>query len=238
MILVPVLGAGQVQIRLVSLVSTESELARLGGFLSIEELQRGNRLLDKERRDRFFAGRGILRETLAGYLGEEPQSIRFSEGEFGKLHLSDHVEPDSISFNLSHAGEFLVIALATGCEIGVDLEQVRQDLPFRSMAERYFSAREQEDLFSLPPSEQISAFYRCWTRKEAYLKGTGTGFSQLSNGFDMSLLPDQPAALLAHRGSPGEVGRWSIRDVAMPAGYCAAVAVESAGEIKVCVSPM
>jgi 4'-phosphopantetheinyl transferase len=110
--------------------------------------------------------------------------------------------------------------------VGVDMEKLRSDLPYRAMAERYFSAREQRELFGLPVALQIAAFYRCWTRKEAYLKGTGTGFTQPANGFDVSLLPDQPAALLAHRGLPGETERWSIRDVALPEGYCGAVAVE------------
>lgn len=218
--------AGQVQLRLVSLTWTANQLARLREFLTVEELRRGDRLIDKERRDRFFAGRGMLRELLAGYVGEEPGSIGISEGQFGKLHLSEHPEADPVSFNLSHAGDYLLIAFAIGCEVGVDLEQMRQDLPFRAMAERYFSTREQEELFSLPPGEQIAAFYRCWTRKEAYLKGTGSGFSQPSNGFDVSLLPHHPPALLAHRGSPGETVRWGIDDVAMPKGYCAAVAVE------------
>jgi 4'-phosphopantetheinyl transferase len=229
---IPALGAGKVQLSLISLAGAVERLARLQEYLSPEELQRGNRLLDRDKRDRFLAGRAVLREILAGHLGEDPGSIRLSEGEFGKPHLSDHLEADSITFNVSHTRELLLIAIAAGREVGVDLEQVRQDLSYRTMAERYFSPHEQEDLFSLPASEQIGAFYRCWTRKEAYLKGTGTGFSQPSNGFDMALLPGQPAALLAHRGSPGEVGRWNICDVEVPQGYCAAVAVEGAGEIK------
>lgn len=217
----------QVQLQLTSLALPPCEQARLQSLLTAEEMRRGYRLIDKQRRDRFLAGRGILREMLAGYLGEEPGSIRLSEGEFGKLHLSDHLDGDSISFNVSHAGTYLLIALTAGREIGVDLEQVSHDLSFRPMAKRYFSAREQEDLFSLPPGEQIAAFYRCWTRKEAYLKGTGAGFSQPSNGFDVSLLPDQAPALLAHRGLPGEPARWTIEDVSVPEGYCAAVAVEN-----------
>jgi len=94
------------------------------------------------------------------------------------------------------------------------------------MARRYFSQHEQEDLFTLLPEERLAAFYRCWTRKEAYLKGTGTGFSQPSTSFDVSLLPQQAPALLAHRGSPAEMDRWSICDLPVPEGYCAAIAVE------------
>lgn len=232
--LVPAPRKGQVQLRLVSLAAAVERLSRLQEHLSSEELLRGNRLLDQERRQRFFAGRGMLREMLSGYLGEHPAGIRLSEGEFGKLHLSDHLEGDSLTFNLSHAGDLLLIAFAAGREVGVDLEQLRQDLPYRAMAERYFSGREQEELFGLPGSEQLGAFYRCWTRKEAYLKGTGTGFSQPSNGFDMALLPGQPAVLLAHRYLPAEVGRWSISDLEVPEGYCAAVAVEGEVKISVC----
>jgi 4'-phosphopantetheinyl transferase len=225
---------GQLHMHLVSLPCTAGELARLQGFLTPDELERSNRLIDRERRDRAVAGRGMVRELLSGYLGEEPGSIRLSEGEFGKLHLSDHLEFDSISFNLSHAGSHLLLAVSAGCEVGVDMELVRQDLPYRAMAERYFSPREQKELFSLPPAAQLAAFYRCWTRKEAYLKGTGTGFSQPSNGFDVSVLPQHPPALLAHRSLPGETGRWIIRDIDMPQGYCAAVAVETVTpEVKI-----
>ena len=229
----PAPATGQVQLHLVTLDCTAGELARLRGFLTADELLRCDRLIDRERRERAVAGRGLVREMLAGYLGEEPEQLRLSEGEFGKLHLSDHLEADSISFNLSHAGNRLLFAVCVGFEVGVDMEQVRQDLQYRAMAERYFSAREQQELFSLPVPDQLAAFYRCWTRKEAYLKGTGSGFSQPANGFDVSLLPRHPPALLAHGTSPGEAARWSIRDVAMPAGYCAAVAVDTVNpEVK------
>jgi 4'-phosphopantetheinyl transferase len=226
MILVAPPAAGKVHLRLVSLATAANELARLQGFLGAEELQRGNRLRDKGRRDRFYAGRGMLREMLAGYLGEEPGSIRISEGEFGKPHLSDHLGTESLSFNLSHADDLLLVAFAAAREIGVDLERVREDLPFRAMAERYFSRHEQEELFGLPLELQLAAFYRCWTRKEAYLKGAGSGFSQPSNSFDVSLRPGHPPALLAHRPSPGEIARWSIQDIVLPNGHCAALAIE------------
>jgi 4'-phosphopantetheinyl transferase len=222
----PLPAPGQVHLHMVSLNLPAREIEQLQTLLTGDELQRCNRLIDLKRRDRAIAGRGLLRGMLAGYLGESPEEILLSEGEFGKLHLSDHLEPDSLSFNLAHAGDHLLLAVCLGCEVGVDLELVREDLDFRPMAERYFSEREQRELFSLPRSGQRAAFYRCWTRKEAYLKGTGTGFSQAANAFDVSLLPQHPPGLLGHRGSPAEVERWSIRDIEMPGRYCAAVAVE------------
>lgn len=217
-------AAGEVQVLLLSFCDALQDLDRLRSFLSGEEVRRGGRLLDKRRRDLFFAGRGILRELLAERIGAEPGAVALCEGEYGKPGLVGRAGCNRIGFNLSHAGDHLLFAFAEGREIGVDLEQVRQDLPYPAMAKRYFSEREREELFSLPPEEQIAAFYRCWTRKEAYLKGTGTGFSQPSTAFDVSLLPDQPALLLAHRTLPSEPQNWTLQDLSVPAGYCAALA--------------
>jgi len=216
-----------VRFRLVSLELPEGARERLLSSLSEEELRRGDRLIDRVKAQRFLVGRGVLRQALAGVIGVEPGEIRFGVGEFGKLQLSDQPAGEPVSFNVSHAGSYLLLAIGHGAEVGVDLEEIRQDLDFAPMARRYFSRREQEDLFTLLPEERLAAFYRCWTRKEAYLKGTGTGFSRPSTSFDVSLSPHQPPALLAHRGSPSEPGRWTLCDLPVPKGYCAAIALEN-----------
>jgi 4'-phosphopantetheinyl transferase len=226
MIPVTLLEAGDVQVLLVSFGDALRELGRLRSFLSGEELQRGERLLDQRRRDLFAASRGILREMLGERTGTDPGAVALCDGEYGKPGLAGREASNRISFNLSHAGDYLIYAFAEGGEVGVDLEQVRQDLPYTAMARRYFSEREQEELFSLPLQDQIAGFYRCWTRKEAYLKGTGTGFSHPSTAFDVSLLPDQPPALLAHRMLPSEPRMWDLKDLSVPDGYCAVLAVQ------------
>ena len=227
MIPVPGHEASRLRFRLISLEQPEADRERLLSSLTEEELRRGDRLIDRVKAQRFLVGRGVLRQTLAGVVGVEPGEVRFSEGEFGKPYLSHQPGGEPVSFNVSHAGSYLLLAVGHGAEAGIDLEEVREDLDFAPMARRYFSQREQDDLFTLLPEERLAAFYRCWTRKEAYLKGTGTGFSQPSTSFDVSLSPQQAPALLAHRGSPAEVDRWSICDLPMPKGYCAAIAVEN-----------
>lgn len=219
------LEGAAVRYRLLSLERTAAERARLENFLSDAELRRGARLLDPKKRDEFLAGRGLVREVLAELLCVAPREMEFCEGEFGKPYLCGQAGlEDGLRFNVSHAGGKLLVAVSRTREIGVDLEEIREDLAFRPMAERYFSLREKEELFGLDPAEQLKAFYRCWTRKEAYMKGTGSGFSQPSTGFDVSLLPGEPPALLGHRGDPGEVQRWGIVDLDVGPGYCAALA--------------
>ncbi|UFS70037.1 4'-phosphopantetheinyl transferase superfamily protein [Geomonas sp. RF6] len=210
-----------------NLAADASAIATFRQHLSPDEDLRAARLIDQEKRRRFIAGRGIVREVLSSYLGIHPRSLRLDVTAHGKPFLSDAAT--DLRFNTSHSGDLILTAVTTGREVGVDLELVRQDLDFAPMARSFFSASEQRDLFTLPPSEQLDAFYRCWTRKEAYLKGTGSGFSQRCDLFDVTLLPGFPAALVSHRTAPEEASTWRLADLSVPPGYCAALAVE--GEI-------
>ncbi|BCG47178.1 4'-phosphopantetheinyl transferase [Citrifermentans bremense] len=212
---------------LASLEQTEVERERLYTSLSPDELLRGDRLLDPVKRERFLVGRGILRGLLGGVTGEKAREISFCYGEYGKPSLQQASTTGSIGFNASHSGTQLLVGVVFGGEVGVDLEELRLDLDFAPMARRYFSPREQQELFSLPWEEQLPAFYRCWTRKEAYLKGIGAGFSQPSTCFDVSLLPGEKPALLAHRITPDDVDRWRLHDLPVPSGYCAAIAIRN-----------
>lgn len=217
---------GCVQVWLATFPSDAGELSRLAGRLSPDERLRAGRLIDPEVRSRFAAGRGFLRETLGRYLGEEPERLVFGTGEFGKPFLAGGVKRGDLRFNISHAGNRLLLAVTTGKEVGVDLEFVRSDLDYPEMAKHYLSVRERSELLALPRNERLAAFYRLWTRKEAYLKGSGTGFSLPCTDFDVSLIPGHPPELLCHRVSPEETSRWTLTDIPVPEGYCAALAFE------------
>ena len=216
---------GEVHVWLSFLTGDDDRLTRFKNMLSPDELARADRLRDQKACETFIAGRSFLRETVARYLGKDPASLRFITGDQGKPRLADD---GPLRFNISHSGDLCILAVTVGSEVGIDLELRRDDLPYRDMARRYFSPRERDELFSLTDQEQLDAFYRCWTRKEAWLKGCGTGFTQPSDSFDVSLLPGHPPALIAHRTLPGEPARWSLADISLPDGYCASLA--SAGD--------
>lgn len=219
-------ATGEVQIRFASLDPEAGELARLGRFLSEDELARADRLLSRRKRDRFVAGRGFLRETLATYLDIEPAHLRIIEGEHGKPLLAETGAP--LHFNLSHAHDLAVLAIAVDCRVGIDLERVDEHLPYQEIAQRFFAPGEWQELSNLPPHLQLSAFYRFWTRKEAYLKGLGTGFSRPADSFAVSLLPDQPCEPMDFHAHDGEPSPWRIVDVPVPGDYHGALAVEGA----------
>ncbi len=219
-------AVNEVQIRFTRLDREAAWLARMEQLLAPAELARANLLRNRQVRDRFVAGRGFLRVTLAACLGVRPEDIRLGEEEHGKPCLADGAGYESLSFNLSHADDWLVLAVARSRRVGIDMERMEDNLPFREMARIAFSPREKGELFSLPPGEQVAAFYRCWTRKEAYLKGCGRGFSVPADNFDVSLLPGHPPLLLEHRTSPGEPAGWSLIDIPVPHGYIATLAIE------------
>lgn len=228
-----VLAPGTVHVHFYSLDVEEGDLKRLERLLSGEESTRAKRLLNPVVRSRFIAGRGALRQLLCQYLGKEPESLGFAEGEQGKPYLSHAAENDRLRFNLTHKQGRAAIAVSGGLEVGLDLEELRDGVPYLKMAERFFVDDETEELVNLPPEQQLAAFYRCWTRKEAYLKGLGTGLSRPANSFRVSLLPDEPPALNDFQ-NPAFNHRWTLHDILVPEGYCAALAVEGTPAVINC----
>lgn len=214
----------EVQLWRVDLDSIRSQESRWQELLSPDEAERAARFHFAADRQRFVAGRALLRTILAGYLASPPSEISFSYSAREKPSLFSGSE-HSLSFNLSHSGGIALYAFSRGREIGVDVEQIRTDFDVEGIARRFFSAREQEQLTALPHAERVEAFFRCWTRKEAYIKATGDGLSLPLTQFDVSLNRGGSNALLATRPDGSEAGRWRLNEVAAGDGFVAAICV-------------
>ena len=126
---------------------------------------------------------------------------------------------------MSHSGGIALYAFARRREIGVDVEQIRSDFDIEPIARRFFSVLEQQQLAALPEDSRVEAFFRCWTRKEAYIKAVGDGLSLPLSQFDVSLDCLATNALLATRPDGSEAGHWMLREVPGGAGYSAALCV-------------
>jgi 4'-phosphopantetheinyl transferase len=132
----------------------------------------------------------------------------------------------TLEFNLSHSGDFVLIAVTQGRKIGVDVERIRQGISSHVIAQQYFSKAEVTELQSLPLEQREAAFFICWTRKEAYIKAQGLGLSLPLESFDVSLTPGHPAILRATRPDPKESTRWSLLSMDVDPNYAGALAVE------------
>lgn len=194
-------------------------------LLREDELTRAAPFHFEKDRNHFIVARAWLRKLLAAYLGVGPRELRFSYAEKGKP-AQEESQRSSLSFNLAHSGGMAIYAFSHHREIGVDLEFMREDLADEKIAERFFSAREIEDLRSLPAELRKRAFFDCWTRKEAYIKARGDGLSMSLDEFDVSFVPGSDAALLRNYKNPTEVARWSMKSLTVPEGYVAALVAE------------
>ena len=210
----------------VSLEADKESLESFQQFLSKDEREKIQRLRFEKARNNFIAARYYLRRIIAPYLNAEPEDLEFKYGPYGKPLLAENFESTGTCFNMSHSHGLALYAVTSGQAVGVDIEKVRPDLDCIKIAERYFSPQEVEALRRLPKDQQRQGFFNCWTRKEAYLKGKGEGFSSPADRFQVSLAPGEPAALLGHRLDPAEVSKWSIEDLDVGRGYTAALAVE------------
>jgi 4'-phosphopantetheinyl transferase len=220
------LPADEVHVWRAPLGQTDERLECLRGTLAPDECERAARFYFERDRRHFVAARGLLREILSLYLKLPPASLRFVYTPYGKPHLADGSGAEGLRFNVSHSGGMALYAVSCGRELGVDIEEVRADVEYEQIAERFFSKQEVLALRELPAGLRQEAFYLCWTRKEAYIKGIGEGLSLPLDSFDVSLTPGAPASLLAVRGDAREGARWDLRALEPGPGYHAALVAE------------
>jgi len=197
-------------------------LEKLFKWLTPDEIDRAARFRFHRHGSRFIASRGILRAILAQYLGLHARDLHFEYTPYGKPSLVAVSESTPLQFNLSHAGGLALYAVACDRPVGIDIEVVRPDVDLDLLAKRFFSPQEQAELFALPIQVRTEAFFRCWVRKEAYIKGCGEGLSLALNTFSVSVANN--TAELSEVINPVDLLRWSLHDVAVSPGYIAAVA--------------
>lgn len=196
----------------------EIDAGRYGADLSTEERDRAGQFRFERDRRRYLARRGILRELIGSYLTCDPAEVAFVHNAYGKPALAQ----GGLRFNLSHSHGVALYAFCQNTDVGCDIERRDAKFAAEQIPERFFSREEVRALRSLPVHEQTEAFFNCWTRKEAYIKAVGRGLSIDLDSFDVSLAPDEPAAL--RRGCEG----WSVQSFAPMPGFQAAVVTQGA----------
>jgi 4'-phosphopantetheinyl transferase len=220
--------------------ATETQMALWRTVLSPEERLREDSFRGAGLRRDYLIAHAALRAILGKCLGTAPASVAFqpatsSAGMMPKPALATAMESrqPALRFNLSHTSGKALIGVVLGRELGIDIERHRPMDDLDGMAETVMSSTELEQWQSLPAHDRKPAFYRLWTRKEAYLKAIGLGLFRDLQDVTVPILPGiltgpsgerlQADWLVADRS--GE-GKWSVTDVLAPDGYAAAVCCE------------
>jgi 4'-phosphopantetheinyl transferase len=218
----PMLGRDEVHVWTAPLAALD-HVGGFGALLSPAEVERAARLKVERIREQFCAARGMLRALLAGYLDVPPCEVPIAYEPSGKPVLDASV-PDW-QFNLSHSESLAVYAFARCRRIGVDVERLRPIPNLEGIVERFFSSREREAFFALPPAQRQQAFFRAWVCKEAVLKATGQGVPALEC-CDVAVRPEEGPRVL-RIGDDADAGRrWELAVWEPRPGYVGAVAVE------------
>jgi 4'-phosphopantetheinyl transferase len=166
-----------------------------------------------------------LRLLLASYGTGTPEGLQFAYSSLGKPGLITRSSSSLIEFSVSHSGDRALFGFCRERRIGVDLEYVRRDIDTIGLAKRFFSPDEFRQINNLAATEQCEAFYRTWTRKEAYLKACGEGLAGLA-GVEVSLASDAPPIIRKIAGLSDAAGTWTLKHLSPASDYVGAVAVE------------
>ncbi len=175
--------------------------------LSADERARASRYKFDRDRIRYTRGRGVLRDILAKRVGIAADEIALGYGPKDKPFLAN----GHLHFNVAHSENVAVVAISHR-ELGIDVELLREGFADDTIAERFFAPTEVQQLRALPVSDQEPAFFRCWTRKEAYLKAIGDGLSIPLDDFTVEFASTRQPSITWIRNRPDEPQRWTVID--------------------------
>lgn len=191
--------------------------------LSPDERARAARFRHEVHARRFTSARGVLRLLLGAYLDRSPSAIEF-QYTAGKPALG-RPGREPLHFNLAHADALALFAFTTAAAVGVDVERVAPLPDAREIAARYFAPDELRQFMRAP--DEAAAFFRCWTRKEAFVKAIGSGLRHPLETFAVTVSAEAPAAVSDVGGDRTEAARWFMHHVEPAAGFVGAVAVRA-----------
>ncbi len=218
---VPKLLPGVVDMFAFSLAASEQRICSLERSLVHSEIERADRFVNPQHRTCFVVSRSVLRTILGTHLHSFPSSLELATGSNGKPMLSRSTEA-SLRFNLAHSKGLAIVAITVDREVGVDVEYLDANRATDEIADRFLAPAEKTALKRLYGQERVDAFFRCWTRKEAYLKARGDGLAVALDGFDVTIGPEQVPVLNA-----SDSFRWEMRSLIPAQGFFGAIVFET-----------
>lgn len=152
--------------------------SELKSTLSIDERQRADRFRFDQEKERYSVARGLLRRIVSDCIGERPAAIQFEYGPQGKPSLGGRFA-GLLSFNLSHSGRVVLIAVTRLGGVGVDVERVCWLAEAEHIVDRCFTDEERDAFQKTQEGAKLKKFFQIWTCKESILKCIGLGIAQI-----------------------------------------------------------
>ncbi len=223
----PGLRRGIVDVWSVNVAQGLAQLPVYRQQLNSDELHRAGQCRAAYKYHEFIITRGLLRQRLSEHLHLPAADIQFSTLEHGKLVLHERHGRSDIQFNVSHSQGEVLLALTLVDAVGVDIEKVRPEVCWPALAKRFFSPAEYDALQHYAGEHAVTAFFSCWTRKEAFVKAVGDGIAYGLKAFEVNVEPDSAARLLRLHTDATAARQWSLHRLEVAAGYVATLGVHS-----------
>lgn len=171
-------------------------------------------------RNRFIVGCATSRLACSAALGiaADDVALRRECQDCQRPHGKPRLVDDALHLSVSHAGDWVVVAVSPSAEVGIDVERVDP----RAVS-TIVSA------LGLPPGTEADAAFRAWVRLEAALKATGDGlrvdpanvrFAPTADGTEVTV-GERPAVIM------------QVHELAPDEDHRVAVAIESTTAIQV-----
>ncbi|MBP3325572.1 MAG: 4'-phosphopantetheinyl transferase superfamily protein [Coprococcus sp.] len=149
-------------------------------FLFPERRKKYDRYRRSDDKKRCLVASMVLDYVLLKHFGVE--DIGWYYGDYGKPFLKEYA---NISFSVSHAGEWVVVAVGN-CNVGIDIEEKQKDMD--CLFNAVLSRNEKGLAEQMNGDEADDYFVMIWTVKEAYSKMIGIGLSKKFTELDVSYL--------------------------------------------------
>lgn len=190
------------------------DVAAQTSLLSPEELSHLSTLADAATRDRHVLTRAALRVVLSRWMPAiAPQDWRFMRAAHGRPELAGPGETLSLSFNVAHTDDQIIVALSAAGRVGVDVEAQQRESDALALARRYFRPEEVAALEALPAPQRQQRFLELWTLKEACVKATGEGLARGLRrvGFTLDAASGiAPLSMAPEGGDAWQFWQWSL----------------------------
>ncbi len=145
--------------------------------LTRDELTRYEKFRSPTAQREFVISRALLRSVLTTHLSCDYATLQFQRNDDGKPLL-----PEPFThwhFSLSHSRYWVAVALSNVGPVGIDVETRERGNNLSGIAQRFYSAAENNSLDNLNDAQWRQQFFAIWTLKEAHGKALGTGLSKI-----------------------------------------------------------
>ncbi len=185
-------------------------------LLSPDEKIKLNQFFFEKHKIQFALSRGLIRTILSYYICTiqipfiKPEDLEFKYNAYGRPEIANTGFASRVFFNVSHCEGLIIFAVTQDQPIGIDVENIMQEIPFLEIAKNSFSSVEYSELINLTSEDQKKRFFEYWTLKESYLKACGKGLSVELKQFSFDGIEDKSIRITFGSEIMDECGKWQF----------------------------